>query len=375
MYEYLGLNDFIYTMLYGAAAMFAVVAAAYLLIQSFINVPTPIHPPKRLRLWAAAFMISAALSHVWWLLLGLVCLVDDRIMRNAVAMGLDCLTLMPTMMTTLLCLLQDKRRPLWPIALAMLPIAAICFGMGAIAHNPFYERALQIYQLILVTSFIAYMLWSVRQYGRWLRDNYADLEHKQIWSSLILLTAILIIFGAYKINFGGMTMEYATQINTIFIVAFLLWRVETLQELEQPTPELDTPAEHVLQPIEQTDDDSDLLANSEPSIEIQLKRRCEDTLLFLRHDLTLDQVSKAIRTNRTYLSQHFSQNGITYNAYINQLRINHFINLYHDAITTGQPFTAKQLAYQSCFHNYNTFSNAFKLLMGQTVTDWIKSLQ
>lgn len=41
MYEYLGLNDFIYTMLYGAAAMFAVVAAAYLLIQSFINVPTP----------------------------------------------------------------------------------------------------------------------------------------------------------------------------------------------------------------------------------------------------------------------------------------------------------------------------------------------
>jgi len=32
-------------------------------------------------------------------------------------------------------------------------------------------------------------------------------------------------------------------------------------------------------------------------------------------------------------------------------------------------------AVSSLINNYNTFSNAFKLLMGQTVTDWIKSLQ
>ena len=93
--------------------------------------------------------------------------------------------------------------------------------------------------------------------------------------------------------------------------------------------------------------------------------------LYLQHDLTLAQLAQAIGTNRYYLSQHFAQQGLTYNAYINGLRIQHFINLYHNAIATQRPFTAQQLANESGFRSYSTFSAAFKQRMGQTVTSWM----
>jgi|GEM_PF-6669207 AraC-like DNA-binding protein len=60
----------------------------------------------------------------------------------------------------------------------------------------------------------------------------------------------------------------------------------------------------------------------------------------------------------------------TYNAYINGLRIQHFINLYREAVATHKPVTAQQLAHQSGFRNYNTFGVAFKPVMGMTATEW-----
>ena len=74
-------------------------------------------------------------------------------------------------------------------------------------------------------------MWAVRQYGRWLLDNYADLERKEVWQSLLLLALILFVHTAYTNNEGSLFMEYLAQVNTIVIIGFLVWRVETLQEL------------------------------------------------------------------------------------------------------------------------------------------------
>jgi hypothetical protein len=32
------------------------------------------------------------------------------------------------------------------------------------------------------------MVVAVRQYGRWLRDNYADLEHKEVCSTFSIMS-------------------------------------------------------------------------------------------------------------------------------------------------------------------------------------------
>jgi AraC-like DNA-binding protein len=103
-----------------------------------------------------------------------------------------------------------------------------------------------------------------------------------------------------------------------------------------------------------------------------LEQHCEATQLYLQHDLTLQQLATAIGTNRTYLSQYFAQQDITYNSYINSLRIKHFMRLYRDSITSLRPATATELAQQSGFRSYSTFAVAFKQFNGQTVTAWMK---
>jgi AraC-like DNA-binding protein len=103
-----------------------------------------------------------------------------------------------------------------------------------------------------------------------------------------------------------------------------------------------------------------------------LKEHCVNTQLYLQHDLTLQQLAHAIGTNRSYLSQYFSRQGITYNTYINNLRINHFIDLYQKAAATSLTVGAKQLAYESGFRSYSTFSRAFMQRTGQSVTAWMR---
>jgi AraC-like DNA-binding protein len=108
------------------------------------------------------------------------------------------------------------------------------------------------------------------------------------------------------------------------------------------------------------------------NIGLLLQQHCIDTKLYLQHDLTLSQLARAIGTNHTYLSQYFSSQGMTYNAYINNLRINHFVMLYREAVDTQRPFTAQQLALDSGYRSYSTFSLAFKQRMGQNVTTWMR---
>ena len=148
---------------------------------------------------------------------------------------------------------------------------------------------------------------------------------------------------------------YLLHVIELMLFGLLLWRVETLPTLEG------------------TSNSSSLISNNDlAQIEQLLNEHCVATQLYLQHDLTLLQLAQAVGTNRFYLSQYFSRQSITYNTYINNLRINHFINRYQEAVSTQQPFTVQQLANESGYRSYSTFSLAFKQRTGQTVTAWMR---
>ena len=107
-------------------------------------------------------------------------------------------------------------------------------------------------------------------------------------------------------------------------------------------------------------------------IEQLLKKHCADAQLYLQPDLTLPQLAKAVGTNRYYLSQYFSRQSITYNTYINNLRINYFVSRCQAAAKAGQPIVARQLASESGFGSYSTFARAFVQRTGQSVTAWMR---
>jgi AraC-like DNA-binding protein len=173
----------------------------------------------------------------------------------------------------------------------------------------------------------------------------------------VVLAIILLVYAIYSLDVGELIYEYALDVIIIVLVCYLLWRVETLSDLTSLQPQID------------------LSLSIRNNIGPLLKKHCEDTQLYLQYDISLSQLATLIGINRSYLSKHFAKQGITYNAYINGLRIQHFINLYHESAATHQPVSAQQLAYQSGFRNYKTFNAAFKKIMEMTATEWMQQVK
>jgi AraC-like DNA-binding protein len=219
------------------------------------------------------------------------------------------------------------------------------------------------------------MVRALRQYGRWLRDNYADLEHKEVWQSFVVLAIILLMFVVYALTNENQIFIYVMLVISAVFICYLLWRVETLSDLSIP---IQTDEAIPVVGAEETDTTEKVEDNALPltmrnNIGPLLKQYCEEPQLYLQYDLTLSQLANLIGTNRLYLSQHFSSLGMTYNSYINGLRIQYFINLYHEAVANHQPIMVQQLAFKSGFRSYNTFNVAFKKIMGMNTTEWIRN--
>jgi AraC-like DNA-binding protein len=280
-------------------------------------------------------------------------------------------------------MLQDKRRPLWPVWAAVAPLV-ILMAWSVVTRSYALMPWMQGYFLLASIGFMIYMVFEVRQYGRWLRDNYADLEHKEVWQSLLVLAVIMFLFVYYVTGYGSITYEYIIQVSGLLLIGHLLWRVETLQDLNQPissenivvadaTPIDDSDAMDTMIATEEKEE-ADASLSVRNNIGPLLRQHCEEPQLYLQYDLSLTQLATLIGVNRSYLSKHFALQGITYNAYINDLRIRHFVSLCRERAAAHQPVSVQQLSLDSGFRSYSTFNGAFKQVMHTTATEWLRLL-
>ena len=385
MFGQISLDIILLIMLYGVGTATAAGACLYLLLRRANAIAPEVTSPVRLRRWTAAFFAVLAIGHLWYLPAAV--LTDEDITVYMLVGGLlDCVTVIPLVTVLLLCMLQDRQRPLWPVGVMTAPLVVLMVA-GIVNRSEAYMPVAYGYLLLVAVGVVVYMVRAVRQYGRWLRDNYADLEHKEVWQTFVVLAVIVLMFGYYVVGYdGGMFYEYVIQVCCIVLVGHLLWRVETLSDLSITQP---LPIEIIgIQDNSLSDDNSRPDDNRQPNdgdspssdtmtdatfeqIGALLQQRCEDARLYLHHGLTLAQLAQAIGTNRTYLGLYFSSKKISYNTYVNDLRIRHFVSLYRDAVAARCTVTAQQLASESGYRNYKTFSVAFRERMGQSVTEWM----
>ena len=355
MFGQLSLEIIVLLMLYTVGTTVAATACIYLLFRRGNAFAPRIRTPRRLRRWTAVFFAAVALGHLWYLPSVMFTSGDEVMLCMLIGALLDCLVVIPLAIVVMLCMLQDRRRPLWPVGVAMAPMVAgvlTCIITRSDALVPW----LRLYFLPLGIGLTVYMVREVRRYGRWLRDNYADLEHKEVWQTFVAMASILLMFGYYVSGDSGMAYEYIIQVCCIALVCFLLWRVETLADLS----------------ISQSPSSETISDATYEQIGALLQQHCIDTQLYLQRDLTINQLAQALGTNRTYLSQYFSSLDTTYNAYINKLRIDHFCRLYQEEMAANHYPTAQQLFSRCGYRSYSTFSLAFKQRIGQSVASWMR---
>ncbi len=357
MYEQIR-EDTLFIILYSGVTFMAMMASCYLLLRRANAIAPDVTPPLRLRRWTGAFFASIALSHAWYMPILFLPTSEDIKLCDLTGGLLDSLTYFPLAIAVVFAMLQDRRRPLWPIAVMMAPIiAGNAWNLATRSYA--LLPMLYGYYLLMCVGLILYMIRASRQYGRWLRDNFSDLEHKEVWQSFVVLAAVLLMFAIYALANESRTYVYAMLVVCTVLIGYLLWRVETLSDLSDAVSRKARTSSRTI------------AGNIGPL----LKQHCEEQQLYLQYDISLDQLATLIGINRSYLSKHFASQGITYNAYINGLRVQHFVKLYREAVATHQPVTAQQLAFQSGFRNYNTFSAAFKRMMGMNTTEWMMTVK
>lgn len=373
--------------LYGISGAVPLLAALYLLLRPCNVFSADIKPPMRLRRWAASFFVFSALTHVWWLLFFIFSRDQQSVVYQLIILT-DCVLLLTTVAGTMLSMLQDRRHPVWPVMLAMLPFVLLTCAYMANPSN-LLKQMVMIYLLLLSALFTVYMVFAIRRYDRWLNDNYADLEHKRLWLSQVVAFLCMLLFVLYVVA-EDMVLIYCLHIVDLVLIFLLLWRVESLPQLDAaPAEEAHTPqapdrlvstasAESAFvpdtMPIMPTQPEqplADPINIDVDQMEQLLKEHCEATRLYLENDLTLQMLAQAMGTNRSYLSQYFSRQGVTYNTYINGLRINHFISRCRELAAAGQDIPIQQLALESGFGSYRTFSRAFLQRTGKSVTVWM----
>ena len=365
-------EDKLYIMLYAVATAMSMLASCYLLFRRGNAFAADITPPVRLRRWAAAFFAFSALSRMWYMPILFLSSSEDVKRCDLIGGLLDSMTFLPLSVALMFVMLQDRRRPLWPIAVMFVPFV-VRNAYNVVTCNYSFLSMSLVYFLLFCIGLIIYMVRALRQYGRWLRDNYADLEHKEVWQSFVVLAIMLLVFVAYALTSEGPVYVYAMLVISVLFLCYILWRVETLSDLSIPLSQGQCVAEPVTIMAEDVEGNGLSQAMRE-HFGALLQQHCIDTQLYLQHDLNLSQLAKAIGTNRFYLSQYFSSQGTTYNAYINDLRISHFESLYRETDASQRSITAQQLAQESGYRSYSTFCSIIKRKTGMSVTAWMKAL-
>ena len=380
-YEHLPLQIVLFFTIYCITGAVSLLAALYLLLRRGNAFAPDVTPPLRLRRWAASFFAIIALGHIWWFLFYLSSdgiFSEDELFHSssyvAVVM-LDYVTMQITIAGTLLAMLQDRRRPVWPVIAAMVPFVVMGVAL-MVKPSELLIQIASIYVVLVYVLFMVYVGFAVRHYGRWLLDNYADLERKEVWLTLVLSLVFMLLIMSYTfMDMDTPVILYLGHVLELAIVGLLLWRVETLPCLKREGSDYTQDGERAEELSTPLAFRRGLGNEALAQIELMLKELCVDKQLYLQNDLTLQQLAQAIGTNRSYLSQYFSRQGITYNTYINNLRINHFINLYQELAAADQPIVAQELAQESGFRSYSTFGRAFMQRTGQSVTAWMRDAE
>ena len=239
-----------------------------------------------------------------------------------------------------------------------------------------------------VVFFIGWYIRAAIAYRRFLADNYADLEHKEVTWSWIILSSMFFSLINYLLMLFQSDMQICVALSYIFhladilFIGIIVWYIDHQQILEPLTAEA-VAEELAMEEEADTDDTSNMLTNQPTKDDIivmktgaLLRKHCEEAQLYLQRDLSLKTVAQVCNTNRTYLGRYFASQGLTYYTYINKLRINHFQSLYREALKgENTPPTLQQLSKDSGFVSYNTFSRAFLACTGISVRHWLEQVK
>lgn len=259
---------------------------------------------------------------------------------------------------TFACLLFELSMPGWVtlkrIALLAMPFAA--FSLAYVICRSSVITDIYIGFLMtfgLLVSLVGYH--KAKGYIRYAYENYSNVDDIDItWVRRVCLMAIPIqMLWAFVSLVVDKTAD-----SMFYIVTIGVWQsvVHYCRDLKQ-----------VAVNVEQTEEAAKPGMRAYPFAS-ELERIVEEDRLYENPNLSLADLTTRIGTNRTYLSDYFSNvKRVTFYDYINELRIN---RISVPLLTEHPEYTMEYIATKSGFNSLSTFRRAFKKFTGKTPKDF-----
>lgn len=251
--------------------------------------------------------------------------------------ALICLSTSPWSYMT--CLQQGvKQYIIQPLILFLPSVVTIWYSIDP------KEWLLQAFFLIFMVEISVIAYYYVRLYRAFVCDikrNYSSISSNMIhglWAQWIasMFSVFVFIFSVSQDNvFSGLVNMFAN----ILSISVIIYTSEHLMPLPH---DIETGGSYDVPEGCNVIDMSKVLHDN-----------CEANLLFCNPELSLQDLSIAIGTNRTYLSKWFADNETTFYSYINKLRIDYAARLLlttDDSIKTIQ--TDAGFASKTTFRKY-----------------------
>lgn len=249
------------------------------------------------------------------------------------------------------CLQQRvKQRILQPVIMFLPSVITIWYAIDP------RDWLLQAFLYICLAENAAILCYYVIQYHAFVRDikqNYSSISVNMMhglraqWIAALLSGFVFIVSLSQDTVFWGIVNMMAN----IFSISVLIYTSEHLMTLPQEDEAEDATEE----------------GNHTIDISKALHDNCETTLLFCNPELSLQDLSMAIGTNRTYLSKWFADNDTTFYNYINKLRIDHAAQL---LLTTDD--SIKKIQTDAGFASKTTFRKYFLDYYGCSPSEYRK---
>lgn len=229
---------------------------------------------------------------------------------------------------------------------------------------PCYE----VYNIYIVFLWIAgvvffiYAFIKMKKHERYILENYSNIDEIDIsWLKYMFFFAFfeqtLYFVMSVKYNFLIELLYYISAIGMWNIAIYYTKNLRPITIIESPEPELE------------------MIRNENRSYTFasNIEKLVENQELYLNKDLTLTDLAKKVGTNRTYLSDYFSNHKhTTFYDYINQLRIE---QMAIPMIQQHPEYTLEFIATESGFKSISTFRRAFAKFKGMSPSQYRSELE
>lgn len=224
--------------------------------------------------------------------------------------------------------------------------------------------------LIHSVLIIGYGFFAVRQFNRQLSSNFSSEEHLSLhWLWLFLFLYILlgvVWFIATKIYSPITASVYNVLCSIILgLLCYFVYRQEDMLEMlhGEPAAEERDVQEHDEAEVEEEKAMADFHF-SDRFEEIFRKQK-----LYLNPTLNINDVARAMGTNRTYISVFLNRRlNTTFYDYVNRWRVEKA-----EELLSSTELPLADIALQSGFNSMSSFHRNFQRVMGMTATEYRKS--